>query len=239
MDRHTATSRAGSNDGVPSRAHSRARIEQSSRWQRLKLVIGLAALLITASLLGCEGFFVEPVLTGVTVGPAVTIQTGSTVQMSALGTYNDGSQQKLSNVFWSSSTPNIASIDSSGLVTGKETGQTTITGSKDTATGTATITVSVGGLSAIQVSSQDGITSIAYGQTEQFVALGTANGQQMDITDSVTWSTSPSSIPSVTIAPTTGLLTTTSGPATLVQFQVVATDPTTGISGQVTFIVHP
>jgi len=43
-------------------------------------------LLTLALALGCNGFFVDPVLTGVTGGPAVTIHTGNTVQMSAVGT---------------------------------------------------------------------------------------------------------------------------------------------------------
>jgi Bacterial Ig-like domain (group 2) len=204
-----------------------------------KLTAALRVVLLVMIGPGCEGFFVHPVLTGITIGPSVTVQTGNTVQMSAVGTYNDGSQQKLSNVYWSSSSPNIATISNSGLVTGMEPGQTTITGAKETVTGTTTITVSVGGLTSIRVTTQDGLTSIAYGQTEQFVATGTANGEQIDITDSVTWSTSPSSISSVSIASSFGLLTTTSGPSTAVQFQVVATDPTTGISGRMNFTVHP
>jgi Bacterial Ig-like domain (group 2) len=187
---------------------------------------------------GCEGFFIDPVLTGVTVGPSVTVQTGATVQMSAVGSYNDGSQLKLSNVYWSSSSPNIASVSGSGLVTGREPGQTTITGAKDTVTGTATITVAISGLTSIRVTNQDGVTSIAYGQSEQFIATGTANGEQIDITDSVTWSTSPSSISGVTIS-STGLLVTISGATSPVQFQIVATDPTTDISGTMNFIVHP
>jgi hypothetical protein len=85
----------------------------------------------------------------------------------------------------------------------------------------------------------DGLNSITYGSSEQFVATASANGQQIDITDSVTWSTNPGSIPSVSIAPTTGLLTTTSGPTTSAKFIVVALDPTSGISGQMNFVVHP
>ena len=159
--------------------------------------------------------------------------------MSAIGTYNDGSQSTLSGVYWSSNPPSVATVSASGLVTGVGPGQATITGAKETASATATITVTIGGLTSIRITSQDGLTSIAYGETEQFVATGTANGEMIDITDSVTWSTSPSSIQNVSIAPTTGMLITLSGPTTAAQFQVVATDPTTGISGQMTFIVHP
>jgi hypothetical protein len=51
----------------------------------------------------------------------------------------------------------------------------------------------VSGLTSIQVSTADGLTSIPYGGTEQFVATGRANGEQIDITNSVLWSTSPGS----------------------------------------------
>jgi hypothetical protein len=42
----------------------------------------------------------------------------------------------------------------------------------------------------------------------------------------------------VSIDTKSGLLTTTSGLTSLVQFQVIATDPTTGISGFMNFAVH-
>jgi len=202
---------------------------------------GTVALLAILFWLGCEGFFVNPVLTGLTVGPSAAIQTGQTVQMSAVGTYNDGSTKSLdsSKVFWNSGTPSIANVSTSGLVKGLAPGQTQITGASGTATGSVTVTVTLGGLTSIKVTTQDGLSSIAYGSSEQFVATGTANGQQIDITDSVHWSTNPLSIPNVSIASNTGLLSTTSGGSTTVQFVVVAQDPTTGISGQITFTVHP
>ncbi len=206
------------------------------RWQTVSTV--LTALLISG-ITGCEGFFVDPLLTGVAVGPAATIQTGITIQMTALGTYNDGSQKKLtSNVHWNSATPTVATIDGSGVVTGVGPGQSVISAAAETVTGSATVTVIVANLTAIQVTSQDGFNSITYGGTEQFVATGTANGQQVNLTDSVTWSTNPQTIPNVSIDPKSGLLTTTSGQAPAVQFDVVATDPTTGISGRMAFTVR-
>jgi len=196
--------------------------------------------MVLALLPGCEGFFVDPVLTGITVGPSTTIQTGNTIQMTAVGTYNDGSQQKISsNIYWSSSTPSVATVSKSGLVTGTAPGQTSITGASQTVTGSATITVTIGGLTSIRVTTQDSLTNIVYGSSEQFIATGSANGEQINITDSVTWSTSPASIPSVSIDSTNGILTSTSGPAATVQFQVIATDPTTGIAGRMNFTVHP
>jgi len=87
----------------------------------------------------------------------------------------------------------------------------------------------------MKVTTADRLTRIPYGSTEQ---SGTANGQPIDITNSVHWSTSPQNINDVSIAPDSGLLTTTSGPTTIAQFALVAIDPTTGISGQINFIVH-
>lgn len=202
----------------------------------------LLTIILIVSVLGpgCEGFFVQPVLTGISIGPAATIQTGTTIQMSAVGTFNDGSQKKLtSNIFWSSATPSIASVSPSGLVSGVGPGQATITGSSETVVGSATVTVSPGNLTSIQVTTQDGLNDISYGSSEQFVATGTTDGKQIDVTSSVTWSTNPSRIPSVSIETSSGLLTTTSGPNTIAQFDVIATDPITGISNQITFTVHP
>src|SRR5215813_7255060 len=179
---------------------------------------------------GCEGFFVSPVLTGMTVGPTASIQTGTMLQMSAVGTFDDGSQKNLdSGVFWSSDTPTVAIVSTSGLVKGIAPGQATITGAHGTVNGSATVTVTLGGITSIQVTTADGLSSIRYGSSEQFVATATANGQQFDVTNSVTWSTNPRSISDVSIDSSTGLLTTTSGPLTTAQFTVVALDPTTGI----------
>ena len=178
-------------------------------------------------------------LTGITVGPATTIQTGTTLQMTAVGSYNDGSQKKLSSkVYWSSATLKVATVDGNGVVTGVGPGQSMITAAFETVTGSPTMTVIVGNLASIQVTSQDGLDSIVYGSSEQFVATGTANGQQLNLTNSVSWSTNPAVIPNVSIDSKSGLLTTTSGLTTLVQFDVVATDPTTGISGSMRFTVH-
>ncbi len=181
----------------------------------------------------------DPVLTGIVVGPSATIQTGNTVQMSAVGTYDDGSQKELgSGVYWSSASPTVALVSPSGLVTGIAPGTVSIMGSEKTVSSSATITVTLGGITSIQVTSADGVSGITWGSVEQFVATASANGTQIDITNSVTWSTNPRSIPNVSIS-NTGLLITTSGPTTTDQFVVVALDPTTGIAGQMNFVVHP
>ncbi len=188
----------------------------------------------------CTGFFQTPAMTTLLVSPPATIHTGSTVQMWAMGMYNDGSQKDLSKqVSWKSETPAVATINSTGLVTGLGTGKSAITASMNGISGRATITVTIGDLTAIQVTPQDGLTAIAYGSGEQFVATGTANGMSVDITNSVTWSTDPASIPNVSIDSHTGRLITTLGPTTTVLFDVIATDVPSGISNRLGFTVHP
>ena len=94
-----------------------------------------------------------------------TIQTATTLQMSAVGTYNDGSQKKLTNnVHWSSASPNVATINGTGLVTGVGPGQSAIECAAETVTGSATVTGIIGNLTSINVTSQDGFTSITLWQ---------------------------------------------------------------------------
>jgi len=210
-----------------------------STTRKIQLPLALAALLMLTLAVGCRGFFVNPTLTGITVGPTATIQQGKTVQMSATGTYNDGTTKTLGKgVFWSSATESVATVDSTtGIVTGVGPGTSVITGALGSVSGTATITVTLANITAIKVTSVD--ATILYGSPEQFTATATANGQQVNVTNSVTWTTNPSSITDVSINSSTGLLTTTSGPTTSVTFTVIATDPASGVSGQETFTVHP
>lgn len=203
--------------------------------KKLRIAGAFGALLVFALGVGCNGFFVNPTLTGLTVGPTTSIGTGSTVQMTAVGTYNDGSTGTVKNVFWSTSASTIASVNTGGLVKGIGPGQATITGASGTVNGSATITVTLTGITTIQVTNPSG-SSVTWGGGTQFVATATANGQSgIVVTDSVTWSISPTNS-NVTIDSSTGALTTGSGTGTF-QCQVIATDPTSGISGFMNFSV--
>ena len=206
--------------------------------RQLQLLAAFATLFLSALAIGCTGFFVNPTLTGVTVGPTATIQQGKTVQMTATGTYNDGSTKTItSGVFWSSATQTVATVNStSGLVTGVGPGTSSITGSSGTFSGSATITVALSGITKITVTSP--LTNITYGAMNQFTATATTASGTFPVTDSVTWTTNPTSISNVSIDPNTGLLSTTSGGTGTTTFQVIATDPTTGIFGAISFTVH-
>ncbi|MGC2476518.1 MAG: Ig-like domain-containing protein, partial [Candidatus Sulfotelmatobacter sp.] len=119
----------------------------SLKGSNLRLIGAFAALAALALAASCSGFFVNPTLTGVSVGPqSLSINVAQTWQMSATGTYNDGSQKALtSGVSWSSSDPTTVSVgQTSGIVTGVQTGSATITasaGSCSACSGTSTVTV--------------------------------------------------------------------------------------------------
>ncbi len=155
--------------------------------------VALAALALTAS---CTGFFVNPTLTGVTIGPQATLTLNQSIQMSATGTYTDGSQKQLtSGVTWSSSDSSAVSITAGGLATGVTIGSATITGSAGSCsacTGTTTVTVALQGVTSISVTPANQ-TLIPSGNPVYFHAM--ANGAT-DITnpaDGTTWTVVDSS----------------------------------------------
>lgn len=162
----------------------------SSTNQKLRMSGAFAALATLALAVSCTGFFVNPTLTGVSVGPSgLSLNVNQTFQMTATGTYSDGSQKTLqSGVIWSSSDPNTVSVgQTSGLVDGL-------------VTGSATITASSGGCSACSGSTSvsvvlTGLTSIAVAPSSQSATINgtavyytaTAQPGSIDITQGATW----------------------------------------------------
>ena len=197
--------------------------------RKLSLIAVCAVILLLGLAVGCKGFFVNPTLTSIAVGPTATIQQSKTVQMTATGTFSDGTTKTLtSNVFWSSASTNTATIgSSSGVVMGVSPGTSVITGASGSVSGTATITVTLSNITAIKVTPAN--SSIASGSSVSFVATATASGQQVVVTDSVTWTVNVGSVAGVSIDSTTGVLSTTSGDRGTIT--VTATDPTSGVSG--------
>lgn len=158
--------------------------------KKIEILAASTTLLLLAFAVGCNGFFVDPVLTSVTVGPTATINQGGTVQESAVGTYNDGSSKSLTNVQWSSDTQSVATVASTGLVTGVSPGAATITGASGTVSGTATITVALQNVTGITVNPTTANIK-QNGGTGQFTAKATiAGGAPVDVTATATWSAS-------------------------------------------------
>lgn len=146
---------------------------------------------------GCTGFFVNPTLTSLAIGPqnqTITVNPPQTIQMAATGTYSDGSQQDLTGkVLWSSSTTTCATINKSGLVTpaASVSGgvcETTISASSGTvAAATTTVTVTQGTPTTITLTAST--TGPNVGGSVTFTAMATFPGVSgpQDITSSVTW----------------------------------------------------
>ncbi|HEX6880386.1 MAG TPA: Ig-like domain-containing protein [Terriglobales bacterium] len=73
-----------------------------------------------------------------------SVSSGSTVSLTATGTFADNSTKNLTNfVSWTSGTTSVATVSTTGVVTGVSTGTSTITATVNTQTGTVTTNVTV------------------------------------------------------------------------------------------------
>lgn len=192
------------NDAVKTAARPGVPTNMSSTHQKLRLTGAFAVLAVLALGASCRGFFVKPTLTSLAVGPASpSIQTGTTnntVQMFAVGTYNDGSTGNPA-VTWSISPANtVATINGNGLVTSVATGSATVTATatqNPSITGTQSLTVIVGCITSIALSptnasiTNGGTTSVSIKATAQ-----TCNGA-VDITSVASWTSSNTQIATV------------------------------------------
>lgn len=158
--------------------------------RKLTLFVVFSFLAATA---GCKGFFVNPVLQSVTVGPSnLNLQQGATQQMTATGNFDDGSTKTLtSGVIWSSSDTGVAPVSAGGVVSGAAAGTATVTAESGTVSGQATVTVTLANVTSIKITPTS-TSAQANGGTAQFTALATVQGssQPVDVSKTVTWSTS-------------------------------------------------
>jgi Big-like domain-containing protein len=214
----------------------------SSSRRKLQLVASFTLLLLIAvGGVGCNGFFVDPVLTSIQVGPSgLQILVGKTLQMSALGTYDqsNGGQPKdiTGKSFWGSDSQNVATVSATGLVTGVGNGTATITASSGAVSGTATVSVTVA-VSSITVTPSSQSVSIAQGIP--FCLQATAGPSGDDISSTATWNFTNNGIAVTTITKTTATgCTSAQGQAfalgTTPAGTVTATASAPGSSGTVT-----
>src|SRR5215472_7637705 len=95
----------------------------------------------------------------------------------------------LRSVTWSSSSPSVASINSSGVVLSLSKGTTNITAVFEGVTGSAQVTVNSAILQSIAISPTQ--TVLPPGKTINYSAIGTfSNGSTYGITGKATWSSS-------------------------------------------------
>lgn len=167
----------------------------SSTKQKLRLMGAFAALATLALAISCRGFFVKPTLTAIAVGPLTpTIFVGATlntVQMFAVGTFNDGSSSSTPVTWGITGTGTdgqaIATVTPGGLVTAQSSGSGTVTAASNilpSISGSQPLVVSIACTTAPIVSPTGPVTLTLLSPSQAFTA--TCNGGQ-DITAVATW----------------------------------------------------
>jgi 6-phosphogluconolactonase len=173
---------------------------------------GALLLVLTGLLAACGGGggggggYMPPAvtLTSIAITPASpSIALGTTTQLTATGTYSDGTKKDLSSqVTWASATTTVATISTVGLATSVAVGTSAITAMLSGVTGNDTLTVTAATVVSIAITPAK--PTIPPGKTLQFTATGTyTDATTQDLTTMVAWGASPSSV--ATIGPSTGL----------------------------------
>jgi hypothetical protein len=184
-----------------------------------------------------------PVLTGIEVTPTnPSIALGTSVQLTAMGTYDSGTTQDVTaSVTWSSANASVASVSnapgSQGLATSASVGTTSIvaTDAGSDVSDATTLTVTPAVLVSIEVTPAN--PAIALGTTERFTAMGVfSDATVQDLTQAVVWSSTLESVAGVSNAP--GSQGLAAGLAVGVT-TIVATDPASGIGGATGLTVTP
>ncbi len=173
------------------------------------------------------------VLQSITVTPnPATIAIGAQVRFTAIGHYSDGTSFDITNsVTWSSSQPAVAGVGNGrkkrGITTGKKAGTVTITATSNGISGSAILTVTNATLTSIAILPAN---STVPKKTKQFFkAIGTfTDGSTSDITAAVDWSSSSSTVATISNQPFNEGIATTNVAGTTT---ITAFDPTTHITG--------
>ncbi|HEY4904852.1 MAG TPA: Ig-like domain-containing protein [Candidatus Sulfotelmatobacter sp.] len=176
----------------------------SSMKRKLHLIGAFAALATLALGVSCKGFFQNPVISSISIGPASpTIETGTTdntVQMTVFGTNNDGSTNNNPSVSWSITPTTIATISSTGLVTSVSTGSATVTAAANqnpSITGTQTVTVTVGCIQSIQVTPTSAAPLTGNNTEDDLSAEALTCNGSFPVTDVATWTSNNTNLATV------------------------------------------
>ncbi len=156
-------------------------------------------------------------LNSIAVTPAnPSVHRGLYQQFTATGTFSDASQQDLTSaVTWSSTLPNIASVNSAGLARANNLGQATIQASLNPVNGSTTMTVTPPVQVGLAVSPQD--LTLPLGPTQQYTATELlSDNTTQDVTGSATWSSTSTGVATITA---TGLATTQAPGQTTIKAQ--------------------
>jgi trimeric autotransporter adhesin len=185
--------------------------------------LGQGAATIGAAFAGVSGsttLNVTPAsLVSLTVIPAnPSTPKGTAQQFTVTGTYTDHSTQDLtSSVSWSSSDPSVVAISNAagtnGLAATLATGSVTVTAGLGIVSGSTGLTVTPATLVSIAVIPAN--PSIADGTALQFAATGTyTDGSAQPLTQAATWSSSDTTVATISNAAGTNGLASSAGQGT-------------------------
>jgi uncharacterized protein YjdB len=209
--------------------------------------IGVLAMLMSSLVLvscggggGGGGGGTNPTLTQITITPAnQTITKGATLQLSATGIFDNGTQEALNAVAWQTSQSTVATIDAQGKVTGMGDGVAQVTAAYQGLTGSTSVTVGSASSTLVSIAVTPNQVSLPVGETEQFTATGSfSDGSTQNLTQTATWNSTGSiasvsvagaafaqAVGTATISATSGSVTGTAGltvtPAVVVALNVV------------------
>jgi len=166
---------------------------------KLRLIGAFAALASLALAVSCRGFFVNPTVTSVAIGPAnLSLAPSTSFQMSATATYSDGSTNDVTGkAVWFSASPNVANFSTPGtLVSVSLADLPTLPSTTSVSASLGTVSSSSQTVTVCPVVQQMTLTvntgssvSVTGGTLLTFQAVATFNGVTgtTDVTAFVTW----------------------------------------------------
>ncbi len=170
-----------------------------------------------------------PILTSITISGGSTLVAGTALQLTATPKDQNGAAIA-ATIAWSSGTSAVASVNSSGLITGVTAGTAIITASSGTVTATLTVTVAAPVLTSITIG---GGASVVVGQTLQLTASPKDQAGNA-FTAAVIWSSAATSIATVNaaglvtgVAVGTAVITAASGTVTTTKTVTITAVPPT------------
>lgn len=162
-----------------------------------------------------------PTINSLSIYPATTtIQNGSQQQYTAVAALSDGTTTDVtSSTTWTSTNTSVATINSTGLATSVAAGSTTINATAtlngSTGTDSANLTVNAGAPVLVSIAIEPGNPEMHQNTILRFKATGTySDGSIQDITTSVTWASTATSV--VSIVAGTGVATAGATPGSTV-----------------------
>jgi hypothetical protein len=183
-----------------------------------------------------------PELTKIVISPTnKSIAEGTTLQLTATGVFSDGTQKDLTaSATWQVTPTAVAKINAQGNLTGLTQGAAQVSAATQGVTGDASVSVGPPVLISIAVDAKQ--SSLPLGESETVTATGTfSDGSTQDLTQSVAWQASPSTVAkinsqgnltslaqgsaqvSAAYQGITGNVSVTVGPAALLRITVSAT----------------